>query len=65
MMFYGVTLAAGLLLIFLILCLIYMTVFNQRVPWRAIWPGGLGATIAIGVVDYAFPFSAGMRSRSR
>ncbi len=24
-------------------------------PWRAIWPGALAATAAIGVVDYAFP----------
>ena len=23
--------------------------------WRAVWPGALGATIAIGVVDLAFP----------
>jgi len=52
---YGLTLAAGLLLLFLILCVIYTTVPNQRVPWRAIWPGALGATLAIGIVDYAFP----------
>jgi uncharacterized BrkB/YihY/UPF0761 family membrane protein len=25
------------------------------VPWRAVWPGAIGATLAIGVVDYAFP----------
>jgi len=62
---YGVTLAAGLLLTFLILCLIYTTVPNQRVPWRAIWPGGLGATIAIGVVDYAFPFYLSSVSTAR
>ena len=24
-------------------------------PWRAVWPGALGATLAIGIVDYAFP----------
>ena len=24
-------------------------------PWRAVWPGALGATLAIAVVDYAFP----------
>ncbi len=24
-------------------------------PWRAIWPGALGATAAITIVDYAFP----------
>ena len=28
---------------------------NRPVPWRAVWPGALGATLAIGVVDYAFP----------
>ncbi len=62
---YGVTLAAGLLLTFLILCLIYTTVPNQRVPWRAIWPGALGATGAIGVVDYAFPFYLSSVSTAR
>ena len=24
-------------------------------PWRCVWPGALGATFAIGVLDYAFP----------
>ena len=62
---YGVTLAAGLLLMFGILCLIYTTVPNQRIPWRAIWPGALGATIAIGVVDYAFPFYLSSVSTAR
>ena len=28
-------------------------------PWRAVWPGALGATVAIGAVDYAFPFYLG------
>jgi uncharacterized BrkB/YihY/UPF0761 family membrane protein len=28
---------------------------NRDVPWRAVWPGALGATLAIGVVDFAFP----------
>jgi YihY family inner membrane protein len=52
---YAVTLVAGLVLLFLILCLIYWTVPNRRLPWRAIWPGAFGATVAIGIVDYAFP----------
>jgi uncharacterized BrkB/YihY/UPF0761 family membrane protein len=26
------------------------------VPWRAVWPGAASATLAIGIVDYAFPF---------
>jgi uncharacterized BrkB/YihY/UPF0761 family membrane protein len=24
-------------------------------PWRAVWPGALGATVAIGLVDLCFP----------
>jgi uncharacterized BrkB/YihY/UPF0761 family membrane protein len=34
---------------------IYWAVPNRPVPWRAIWPGSLGATLAISLVDYAFP----------
>ena len=52
---FGVSLAAGLLLLFLILCLIYVTVPNRTLPWRAIWPGALAATVAIGIVDLVFP----------
>jgi membrane protein len=52
---YLVTLAAGLLLLFGILCLVYWTVPNRLVPWRAVWPGAGVATAAIGIVDYAFP----------
>lgn len=49
------TLSAGLVLLFGILCVVYVSVPNERMPWRAVWPGALGATVAIGVVDYAFP----------
>jgi YihY family inner membrane protein len=52
---FAVTLAFGLFLLFLILCVIYWAVPNRPVPWRAIWPGALLATIAIGIVDYSFP----------
>jgi membrane protein len=52
---FGVSLAAGLTLIFLILCVIYWRVPSESVPWLAIWPGALAATVAIGVIDYAFP----------
>ncbi len=52
---YAATLAIGLLLLFGCLTVIYSRVPNRRVPWRAVWPGALGATMAIGVVDYAFP----------
>src|SRR4051794_30165332 len=52
---FAISLVAGLLALFCILCVIYWTVPNEPVPWASIWPGALGATIAIGLVDYAFP----------
>ena len=56
---FAVSLAAGLLLLFGVLSLIYWAVPNHRMPWRAIWPGALASTAAIGVVDYAFPVYLG------
>jgi YihY family inner membrane protein len=53
---FGVTLAAGLLILFGILCVVYWTVPNSFIPWRAVWPGAAAATVAIGIIDYAFPF---------
>jgi len=53
---FGVTLAASLLLLFATLCVIYWAVPNCTVPWRAIWPGAALATIAIAIIDFAFPF---------
>jgi YihY family inner membrane protein len=50
------TLLLGVLLLFLVLCVIYRTVPNEPLPWGAIWPGALAATVAISAVDYAFPF---------
>jgi len=52
---FALSLAAGLVLLFGVLSLIYWAVPNDRMPWRAIWPGALGATLAMGIVDYAFP----------
>jgi membrane protein len=53
---FGITLAIGLLLLFATLCLTYWAVPNTSVPWHAIWPGATLATLAIAVVDFAFPF---------
>ena len=53
---FALTLAAGLLLLFAVLCVIYWAVPNRRVPFRAVWPGAAAATIAIGIIDYGFPF---------
>jgi membrane protein len=52
---FAATLVAGLAALFGILCIVYWSVPNRLVPWRAIWPGALGATLAMGLVDYAFP----------
>jgi membrane protein len=52
---YAITLVAGLVVLFGILCLIYWAVPNGRLPWGAIWPGAALATAAIALVDYAFP----------
>ena len=51
----AITLGAGLLVLFGILCVIYWAVPTGPVPWRAVWPGAALATIAIGIVDYGFP----------
>ncbi|MGI8411639.1 MAG: YihY/virulence factor BrkB family protein [Solirubrobacteraceae bacterium] len=52
---YAISLAVSVALLFGCLSVIYARVPNRRVPWRAVWPGAIGATIAIGAVDYAFP----------
>lgn len=49
------TLGGGLVVLFALYCLVFWTVPNRPVPWRAAWPGALGATVATGVVDYGFP----------
>jgi len=52
---YVVSLGIGVVLLFGCLAVIYARVPNRRVPWRAVWPGAAGATLAIGIVDVAFP----------
>jgi membrane protein len=52
---YALTLLAGLLLLFGILCLIYWRVPSGSIPWRCIWPGALLALVAMAIVDYGFP----------
>jgi membrane protein len=53
---YTVTLAAGFVITFGALAIIYRTVPNTGVAWHGVWPGALGATLAIGIIDYGFPF---------
>jgi YihY family inner membrane protein len=52
---FAATIVAGLALLFGCLCIIYWAVPKGSIPWRAIWPGAVGATLAITIVDYAFP----------
>jgi membrane protein len=52
---YGITLAVSVLGLFAALCATYRLVPKARMPWRAVWPGALGATIAMGIVDLCFP----------
>jgi membrane protein len=52
---YWTTLTIGVLVLFATLCAIYRLVPKARMPWSAVWPGALGATIAIVAVDLCFP----------
>jgi YihY family inner membrane protein len=52
---YAGSLAVGIGLLFGCLTVIYLRVPNRKVPWRAVWPGALAATIAIVIIDFGFP----------
>jgi membrane protein len=52
---YGLTLVIGLLALFVAMSAIYWWVPKASMPWSAVWPGALGATLAMGVVDLGFP----------
>jgi membrane protein len=52
---YATSLGVSLTILFGCLAAIYARVPNREITWRAVWPGALAATIAIGIVDYAFP----------
>jgi membrane protein len=50
------SIALSLVGLFAMLCIVYRAVPRASVPWRAVWPGALAATVAIGIVNWAFPF---------
>jgi YihY family inner membrane protein len=52
---YIVSLVFSLVVLFGCLATIYVRVPNRRIPWHAVWPGALAATVLIGIVDFAFP----------
>ncbi len=52
---YWATIAGGLAVLFGALCITYVAVPKGAIPWSAVWPGALSATLAMGIVDWAFP----------
>lgn len=52
---YWLTIAAGLVVLFGALCTTYFAVPKGVIPWTCVWPGALAATVAMGIVDFAFP----------
>ena len=52
---YRISLGFALVLLFASLCVIYKAVPNRPIPWRAVWPGAAGATVAIAVLALVFP----------
>jgi membrane protein len=56
----AVTLALGLVggvvVLFVVTCVMYIAVPRGAVPWRATWPGALLATVAMTIVNWTFPF---------
>jgi membrane protein len=52
---YWLTIALGLAILFVALCITYAAVPKGAIPWACVWPGALAATLAAGVLDFAFP----------
>ena len=52
---YWATIALGLVILFVALCITYSAVPKGVIPWSCVWPGALAATLAAGVLDFAFP----------
>src|SRR5262249_53631089 len=52
---YWATIALGLCVLFSALCITYAAVPKGPIPWACVWPGALAATLAAGVLDFAFP----------
>jgi YihY family inner membrane protein len=54
LVYYG-GIAVGLAILFIALCITYAAVPKGAIPWSCVWPGALGATFAMGIVDATFP----------
>jgi membrane protein len=51
-----ILLGGALAVTFLIACVIYYLVPKGHMPWRAVWPGALFVTVAVGLANWLFPF---------
>jgi YihY family inner membrane protein len=49
-------LAATVLVVFGICCVIFWAVPKGHMPWRDVWPGAAFVTISVSVANWAFPF---------
>jgi membrane protein len=52
---YRLSLGFAVVLLFGSLCVIYRAVPNEPIPWRAVWPGAVLATLVIVLVALVFP----------
>ena len=52
---YAITLFFTVLALFCALAATYRLVPKGKPPWSCVWPGALGATVAMGIVDLGFP----------
>lgn len=48
-------LAAAILIVFLICCVIFWAVPKGHMPWRAVWPGAAFVTLSAGIANWLFP----------
>src|SRR3954465_7025029 len=62
---YWATIALGLCVLFVALCITYAAVPKGAIPWACVWPGALGATLAAGVLDFVFPIYISQNSTLR
>jgi YihY family inner membrane protein len=62
---YWLTIALGLCVLFVALCITYTAVPKGTIPWSCVWPGALGATLAAGVLDFVFPLYISQNSTLR
>jgi membrane protein len=51
-----VGIVVGIVVLFAVMCAIYAAVPCGTIPWRDNWPGAALATVAVAIVNWAFPF---------